>query len=196
MSDLNYLQSNALNFREDLKYLKHNVDILKTTINYEDSYNYLQIAGSIEYGYNNNNLNYTNEQDSYLAAIGISYTLFDAGLGKIRKEKAKVNYLKNSLLLENVEDSIKLEIINNVFELNSKEKILEQKIKAEDLSKEILFKSIQMYQNQLINMNNLLQQQAYEQKAIAETILAKYEKNIVMAKLKISIGESLEGENK
>lgn len=40
-------------------------------------------------------------------------------------------------------------------------------------------------------MNDLLMQQANNQKAIAETIFAKYEKSLAAATLKLSLGESL-----
>lgn len=77
-----------------------------------------------------------------------------------------------------------------------KKKFLNQKIKAENLAEDILNKSTQMYQNQLMSMNDLLMQQANEQKARAETIFARYEKNFSAAKLKLSIGESLKKDNK
>lgn len=181
--------------REDLRYINYNVDIFQKRIDYEDANSYPQIASSFEYGYNNNELKFSDEQDYYLVALGMNYTLFDAGLTKIKKEKAKVDYLKNSFLLEYMKDNIKLEIMNNLLDLNAKDKIYKQKIMAENLSKDILYKSIEMYKNQLINMNNLLQQQANEQQARAETIFTKYEKNISSAKLKISLGQSLK-ENK
>jgi hypothetical protein len=40
-------------------------------------------------------------------------------------------------------------------------------------------------------MSNLLMQQANQQKANAQTIMAKYEKSLAAAKLKISLGESV-----
>ena len=194
-TNLDILQKNGLSMREDLRYINYNVDIFQKRIDYEDANSYPQIASSFEYGYNNNELKFSDEQDYYLVALGMNYTLFDAGLTKIKKEKAKVDYLKNSFLLEYMKDNIKLEIMNNLLDLNAKDKIYKQKIMAENLSKDILYKSIEMYKNQLINMNNLLQQQANEQQARAETIFTKYEKNISSAKLKISLGQSLK-ENK
>ena len=90
-----------------------------------------------------------------------------------------------------MKDGIKLEVEKNILTLKAKEKVLNQKIKAQKLSDEVLEQSSQMYKNHLINMSNLLMQQANQQKASAETIMAKYEKSLAAAKLKISLGESL-----
>lgn len=48
-----------------------------------------------------------------------------------------------------------------------------------------------MYKNHLINMTNLLTQQANQQRANAEMIMAKYDKSLAAAILKVSLGESL-----
>jgi outer membrane protein TolC len=95
-----------------------------------------------------------------------------------------------------MKDSIKLEVKNNLLKLKAKNKILIQKTKAKNLAEDILNQSTQMYQNQLISMNDLLIQQANEQKATAETILANYEKSLIAAKLKLSLGESLKKDNR
>jgi hypothetical protein len=75
--------------------------------------------------------------------------------------------------------------------LQTKRKILVQKKKAQNLSDEVLVQSEEMYKNHLINMSNLLLQQANQQKASAETILAKYDQSLAAATLKISLGQTL-----
>jgi outer membrane protein TolC len=196
IDNLSFLQKDALVSREDLQYMKYNVDTLKNKIDYENADNYPTIGAYFEYGYNNDKLEFNNEQDYYLGVIGISYTLFDADITNIKRQKAKIEYKKNSFLLEHMKSGIQLEVKNNLLEFNAKEKILNQKIKAENFAEDILNKSTQMYQNQLMSMNDLLMQQANEQKARAETIFARYEKNFSAAKLKLSIGESLKKDNK
>jgi len=90
-----------------------------------------------------------------------------------------------------MKDGIKLEVEKNILTLQAKKKILKQKVKANNLSDEVLEQSQELYKNHLINMSNLLMQQANQQKANAEMILAKYEKSLAAGKLKISLGESL-----
>jgi|JTFP01.1.fsa_nt_gb outer membrane protein TolC len=141
-------------------------------------------------------LKFNDKQDYYLGIIGINYTIFDGDISNIKKQKAQIDYKKNSYLLESMKDSIKLEVKNNFLELKAKNKILIHKTKAKNLAEDILNQSTQMYQNQLISMNDLLIQQAKEQKATAETILANYEKNLITAKLKLSLGESLKKDNR
>ena len=90
-----------------------------------------------------------------------------------------------------MKDGIKLEVEKNILTLDAKQKILNQKIKANNLSDEVLEQSQELYKNHLINMSNLLLQQANQQKANAEMILAKYEKSLAAGTLKVSLGESL-----
>ena len=90
-----------------------------------------------------------------------------------------------------MKDGIKLEVEKNLLNLKAKEKIFNQKIKANNLSDEVLEQSQELYKNHLINMSNLLLQQANQQKANAEMILAKYEKSLAAGILKISLGENL-----
>ena len=84
-----------------------------------------------------------------------------------------------------------MEVEKNLLTLKTKQKILAQKIKAQSLSDEVLEQSSEMYKNHLINMSNLLMQQANQQKAQAQTILAKYELSVAAGNLKISLGEKL-----
>jgi outer membrane protein TolC len=194
--NLNTLQKDALNLREDLQYMNYNLDTLKNKIDYENASNYPTIAAYMEYGYNDDKLKFNDKQDYYLGVIGINYTIFDGDISNIKKQKAQIDYKKNSYLLESMKDSIKLEVKNNLLKLKAKNKILIQKTKAKNLAEDILNQSTQMYQNQLISMNDLLIQQANEQKATAETILANYEKSLIAAKLKLSLGESLKKDNR
>ena len=90
-----------------------------------------------------------------------------------------------------MKDGISLEVEKNMLTLQTKSKVLVQKIKAQNLSDEVLIQSSEMYKNHLINMSNLLMQQANQQKAQAQTIMAKYEQTLAAATLKISLGQAL-----
>jgi outer membrane protein len=150
------------------------------------------IGAQIEYGYNDNEFNNINsEHDYYMGAVGLSYNLFDGFITSAKNEKAKIDYQKTKYYTEYMKDGIKLEIERNILTLDAKKKILEQKIKANDLSNEVLEQSQALYKNHLINMSNLLLQQANRQKANADMILAQYEKSLAAGNLKISLGENL-----
>jgi hypothetical protein len=90
-----------------------------------------------------------------------------------------------------MKEGIKLEVKNNYLDYKSKTDIYNEKVKARDLSDEILIKSEEMYKNRLINMSNLLLQQSLTQQARAEAILAQYEQSIALGKLILSVGNSL-----
>jgi len=192
ITNVQQLQQKAHENREDFSWMKYNTQTLKAKIELENSEFYPTIGVQIEYGYNDNQLNNINsEHDYYMGAIALSYNLFDGFISSSKKEKAKIEYKKIKYYYEYMKDGIKLEVEKNILTLDAKQKILNQKIKANNLSDEVLEQSQELYKNHLINMSNLLLQQANQQKANAEMILAKYEKSLAAGRLKVSLGESL-----
>jgi len=189
--NLKEFQNTAIKKREDILWMKHNLQTLKSKIKMEKSALYPSIGAHIEYGYNNNTFDgFDDNHNYYLAAIGLKYSILDP-TSKVTIQKAKVNFKKASYYFEHMKDGIKLEVENNFLTLLSKNDILVEKIKAKELAQEILEQSKEMYKNHLINMTNLLSQQANEQQANAQAIMSKYESTMAIAKLKLSLGLSL-----
>jgi outer membrane protein TolC len=184
-------QNEAQQNREDFKWMKLNVDTMKNKISFDSANNYPMIGAQLEYGFNDNKLNLNSDHDYYLGAIGLSYTLFDGGITSSKKQKAKIAYNKTKHYFEYMKTGIALEVEKNILTYKTKQKVLTQKRKAQNLSEEVLNQSEEMYKNHLINMSNLLMQQAKSQKANAQTIMANYELSLAAAKLKISLGKSL-----
>lgn len=191
-TSLKTLQTQANTNRDDFSWMKYNVNTMKTKIDFEASDNYPTIGAQIEYGYNDDSFNnINNEHDYYMGAVGLSYTLFDGSISSAKKQKAKIEYNKTKFYLDYMKDGIKLEVEKNMLTLQSKQKIFIQKEKANNLASEVLEQSQEMYKNHLINMSNLLMQQANQQRANAEMILSKYEETLAAGVLKISLGQSL-----
>ena len=188
---LTVLQTNANENRDDFKWMQYNTDTMKTKIEFESASNYPMIGAQLEYGYNDDSLSIDSDHDYYMGAVGLSYTIFDGANVSKKIEKAKIEHKKTQHYLEYMKDGIKLEVEKNLLTLDAKTKVLTQKIKAQNLSEEVLLQSEELYKNHLINMSNLLMQQANQQKANAETIMAKYEQSCAAAVLKISLGQSL-----
>ena len=185
-------QEKAYKSRDDYSSLKFNTQTMKAKIEMEKADFFPKIGAQIEYGYNDNDLNNINsEHNYYVAAVGLSYNLFDGLITLSKKQKAQIEYQKMNYYYDYMKDGIKLEIEKNILTLEAKKKILHQKIKANNLSDEVLVQSQELYKNHLINMTNLLTQQANQQKANAQMILAKYQKSLAEGKLKVSLGESL-----
>jgi len=192
IENLKLLQNKAYDTRDDYRWMKYNTETMKAKIDMEKADFFPKIGAQIEYGYNDDEFNnIDNEHDYYMGAIGLSYNLFDGFITSSKKQKAQIDYKKTKHYYEYMKDGIKLEVEKNVLTLQAKKKILKQKIKANNLSDEVLEQSQELYKNHLINMSNLLMQQANQQKANAEMILAKYEKSLAAGKLKVSLGESL-----
>lgn len=186
------LSKKAYEKRDDLSSMKYNTQTMKLKIDMEKSDYFPKIGAQLEYGYNDDKFdNIDDKHDYYIGAIGLSYNLFDGFITTAKKQKAQIEYQKTKYYYDYMKDGIQLEIEKNILTLNAKKKILTQKIKANNLSSEVLEQSRELYKNHLINMTNLLLQQANQQKANAEMILAKFEKSLAAGNLKVSLGESL-----
>lgn len=189
--DLNKIQQEGILNRGDFKSMRYNTQTMKTKVNFDSSDKYPTVGLQLEYGFNDDSLNVSSDKDYYLGAVGLSYTLFDGTVQSNQIQKSKIEYQKTQHYFDYMKDGIKLEIEKNLLTLNTKEKILIQKQKAQSLSDEVLLQSQEMYKNHLINMNNLLMQQANNQKSRAQTIMARYETALAAGRLKISLGKSL-----
>jgi outer membrane protein TolC len=192
IKNIKILQKKAQEKRDDFLSMKYNTQTMKTNVDMKNSGFYPTIGAQIEYGYNDDEFNNINsEHDYYMGAIGLSYNLFDGFITTSKKQQAKIEYKKTQYYYDYMADGIKLEVEKNLLTLESKIKILKQKVKANSLSNEVLEQSQELYKNHLINMSNLLMQQANQQKSNAQMILAKYEKSLAAGELKISLGEDL-----
>ena len=189
--DLNYMQDEAINKREDFKYIDLNSQSLKKDIKIKQSNYFPKIGAHLEYGYSNDSLKDINEnQDFYLATVGLNMKIFDL-TREAKVEQSRIKYNQLMLQKEQFKDAIKLEVKENYLNYLSNQEILTQKIKAQTLAEDILIKSEEMYKNNLIKMTDLLIQQATLQKARAEVIMSKFDLTFTKAKLKLSLGKSL-----
>lgn len=189
---LETLQEKALLQREDLKWMEQNTKTMEKKIDFEKSGNYPMIGSHLEYGFNDNQIdNIKSEKDYYVMAVGLEYKIFDGFVTSSNIEKAKIEYAKTKHYLEYMKEGLKLGVEKAYLNTQAKRAILEEKHKGEILASEILEKSKEMYQNQLMTMSDLLLQSANQQKAKAEVILAKYELTLALAELQLSIGNDL-----
>jgi outer membrane protein TolC len=190
--DLATLQSDAIENRSDLKWMNYNVETMNKKIAMDSSDFYPTVGMQIKYGFNDNSLTFDGDKDSYLIAIGASYSLFDGGTRDAIKERAKIDYNETKLYHEYMKNGIKLEVEKNFLSYETlKAQLKEKKIEA-TLADEVLEQSTEMYKNSLLNMTQLLMQEAKAEKSRAELIKAKYDVAQASAKLQISIGNSLE----
>ena len=190
--DMKALQDSAISNRDDLKWMERNTKTMETKVEFEKSGNYPMIGTHLEYGYNDNQLdNLRGNKDYYTLAVGLEYKIFDGFTTSSNIEKAKIEYAKTKHYLEHMKDGLKLNVEKAYLTKQAKASVLEEKLKAQTLATDILEKSKEMYQNQLMTMSDLLLQSANEQKARAESIMAKYEFTLASAELQLAIGQEL-----
>jgi outer membrane protein TolC len=188
------LFTQALENRDEVKIQKIQINATKKNIEIAKASYYPSIYSRLEYGYNDNKLTLDDDKDYYMAMLGISLTLFD-NTRNIEKQKSKIEYAKASLNQEKLEDAIKLELKKSILNLETKEKVLIEKIEAKNLANDILEQAKLQYKNQLISMTILLQQEANFRKNEALLIQARYEKSLALAKVNLVLGKNIKEEN-
>ena len=189
------LYSQALENRDEVKMQNIQVNASKKNIKIAKSSYYPSIYSHLEYGYNDNKLTIDDDKDYYIAMVGISLILFD-NTRSIQKQKSQIEYTKASLNQEKLKDAIKLELKKAILNLETKEKVLIEKIEAKSLANDILEQAKLQYKNQLISMTTLLQQEANFRKNEALLIQARYEKSLALAKVNLVLGKNIKEGNK
>jgi len=188
--NLKSLYKEAIDNRVDLKMLDISKDAMEKNVDLNKSSFYPNIYSHLEYGFNDNTLNFDSSKDYYMGLLGVKYTIFDT-TRNADLQKSKIDLNKTKLNLNQLQDAIKLELEKAFLNLKAKEKIHQEKIEAKELSYEVLEQSKLMYKNQLISMTELLKQEASYRENEAELIMASYEKSIAQARLKLALGKSL-----
>jgi len=187
---LKSLYKESIENRVDLKMLDISKDAMEKNVDLNKSSFYPNIYSHLEYGFNDNTLNFDSSKDYYMGLVGLKYTIFDTSRdADLQKSKIELN--KTKLNLNQLQDAIKLELEKAFLNLKAKEKIHLEKIEAKELSLEVLEQSKLMYKNQLISMTELLKQEASYRENEAQLIMASYEKSIAQARLKLALGKSL-----
>ena len=187
------LYAKALENRDEVKMQNIQVNATKKNIEIANSSYYPSVYSHLEYGYNDDKVTVDSDKNYYIAMIGISLTLFD-NTRSIEKQKNKIEYQKANLNEEKLKDAIKLELKKAILNLETKEKVLAQKIEAKDLANDILNQAKLQYKNQLISMTTLLQQEANFRKNEALLIQARYEKSLALASLNLILGKNIKEE--
>jgi outer membrane protein TolC len=193
---LESLQNNALVSRDDYKWMKLNTDTMKKKIAFDNADSKPMIGAHLEYGMNNDTLDVgdINNKDYYVAAVGLTYTIFDGDINKAKTQKAKIDYLKTKNYFDYMQEGIALQVKKNYLDFMTQKSTLKQKQKTQEMAEDILKETEDMFANNLkfrTNMMYLLMQLENMLKAQADVIMSQYEHTITSAKLKLSIGSSL-----
>ena len=187
------LYEQALKNRDEIKMQNIQVNASKKNIDIAKAAYYPSVFSRLEYGFNDDTLTLSQDKDYYMAMVGITITLFD-NTRNIEKQKSKIEYTKATINQEKLKDAIKLELKKAVLNLETKEKILLEKMQAKNLAFDILEQAKLQYKNQLISMTTLLQQEANFRKNEALLIDAKYEKSLALASLNLVLGKNIKEE--
>jgi outer membrane protein TolC len=188
-SDLKKLEKQALQNRNDLKWMQKNVETMEKKVKMDSSVKYPTIGAHLEFGWNDNKLNNIDaSKDYYVAAVGLNYNIFDNS-EKAKIEKSKIEALQTAYYYKYMQKGVKLQVEQKYLELKEKAAVLKNKIINRDLAEEILKKYEYMYKQGMINMTILLMKEADARKARAELIKARYDEALAAAELKAALGD-------
>ena len=194
--DLNELTKTALKNRNDLKWMEKNRETMQKKVKFDSAENYPMVGAHLEYGWNDNALNNIGaDKDYWVAAVGVKYNIFDKSKSA-DIEKSKIEALQTNYYYQYMKKGIALDVRNKFLNLQTKAKIIKNKLVNKELAEEILNKYKFMYKQGMINMTILLMKEADARKARAELIKAKYDEAVAAAELKASIGDFLKKESK
>ncbi len=192
---LDVAKENAIAKRDDYAYMSYNVKTMKEKVVFDSAESLPTVGAHVEYGFNNGTpLGIGADRSYYLAAVGLKYTIFDGDLTSIKKQKAAVEYKKVQNYQEHMKNGIALEVQQHYENLKTENKTLKEKMEVAKTSRSILHEIEDVYANNLIfrtNMMHLLMQLSNLVQAEADVAMAKYNKSLAEANLKLAIGESL-----
>ena len=188
------LKDIALRYRNDLKWMKANVDTMKKKVKMDESVTYPTVGAHLEYGWDDKKLTISSGKDYFLVAVGLKYIFYDNSIGADIK-KSKVEALQTSYYYEQMKRGIALQVEQKYLELKAKSAILRNKRVNLDLALQILRKYQIMYKEGMVNMTILLMKESEVRKARAELIKAKYDEALAAAELKQALGDLIK-ENK
>ena len=187
-------QENAIGKRDDYAYMDYNVKTIREKIKFDSSDSKAMVGAHVEYGFNDDSANLSFNKDYYLLAVGLKYTLFDGGINSAKRQKAMVDFKQVENYQNYMKEGIALEVKQHYENLKTENKTLEEKMEVASMSKSVLHEINEVYDNNLkfrTNMMYLLMQLETMIKAQADVAMARYNKSIAEASLKLAVGESL-----
>ena len=187
---LDKLIKDALKNRDDLKWMRANVETMQKKVKMDKSEYYPMIGAHLEYGFNDNRFTLSTKKDYYLAAVGMNWKLFDKTRGA-NVEKSKIEALQVDYYYKYMKKGIALDVKQKYLNFKSKHAIVKEKITNKNLAEEILKKYTYMYKQGMINITILLMKEAEARRARAELIKAKFDEALAAAELKKAIGDLL-----
>jgi outer membrane protein TolC len=193
-NELKTLQRDAITNRDDYRSMRYNTQTMKKNIKFESSDKYPTIGAHFEYGINDNAVSLSTNKDYYLGAFGLTYTLFDGDITKIKEQKAKIAYAKTKHYFEYMKEGIDLEVKKNLLEYTTNKNTLKEKKSLSKMAKDILYETENIYKNNLkfrTNMMYLLMSLQNMLEAQADVISSSYAMSISSAQLQLSTGKSL-----
>jgi len=187
---LKNLIKDALQNRNDLKWMRANVETMQKKVKMDKSEYYPMIGAHLEYGFNDNTPTLSMKKDYYVAAVGMNWKLFDKSRNA-NIEKSKIEAIQTDYYYKYMKKGIALDVKQKYLNFKAKHAIVKEKIINKNLAEEILKKYTYMYKQGMINITVLLMKEAEARKARAELIKARYDEALAAAELKKAIGDLL-----
>jgi outer membrane protein TolC len=185
---LETLYEEALQHKESISMQHLNVKAMKENVKLQMANYFPNIYSHVEYGFNDEHTTLNEQKDYYLATIGIKVDLFHPNRN-FQYQKAQIALQQKKLQLETQKEALKLQLSNALNDVQTKSTVLQQQKEAFELAQHIYDKSKQMYENRLIAISTLLQQEASLRQSQAALLQSMYEHSLAQAKLSLFLKE-------
>lgn len=175
ISNINTSEQNAIRMREELSGLRSYSRIADNTIKLNKSNKLPNLTAAIDYGFQGEKYRFQNDDDFIMASLVLKWDLF-----KGYSNKAKISQsILDKIMIDNkqkeVENQIKLEVINSYYELEAAGKSIiaaeQQKLSAEKAFNMVKKK----YQEGQSNLLQFLDARTNHTNSSANLIITKYD---------------------
>ncbi len=119
---LSVAKQHALNEREEIALLHQNIALSKQFIQLNKSNRFPTLAFNADYGFQGENYNFSFDNDFIIASIVLRWNLFKGFHNSAKIQEAKIMFDKAEYKMQEVQQSIQLEVINAYHELHAAQK--------------------------------------------------------------------------
>lgn len=181
ISDFNTEVDKGINSREEIQQIETMSSINENYLKLIRSNNYPNVLFAFDYGFQGEEYSFTKNDDFLLASLVLRWPLFEGFRNRAEVQQAKIVQQQIELKQEELENQIKLQIINSYYELQEAVEAIEAaevQVQAAENAFRVVNEKFRMGQSQLIEFTD------------ARTTMTNSKQNLIIAVFEYKIREA------
>jgi outer membrane protein TolC len=181
ISDFNAEIDKGINSREEIQQIETMSSINENYLKLVRSNNYPNVLFAFDYGFQGEEYSFTKNDDFLLASLVLRWPLFEGLRNRAEVQQAKIVQQQIELKQEELENQIKLQIINSYYELQEAVEAIEAakvQVHAAEKAFRVVNEKFRMGQSQLIEFTD------------ARTTMTSSKQNLIIAVFEFKIREA------